>query len=114
MAHQGRTQSNKSHKGDLYWGRLSRDFRRAHYNNGGAYNPVQTTDAKPLTPTPLEMQYDKARIELEGPESKKWPGANWLAEDETYPYDGRSNRTPAKGGHNGSSFKGDSYAQRRN
>ena len=62
--------------------RHSRDFRHCAYINSGAYSNT-TPESLHLKPNKVEMEYDKARIELEGPKSKKWPGASWVEEDET-------------------------------
>ncbi len=71
----------------LYFARLSRGFKWRRHVNSPAYNsfpsPVDEEQVRiQLEPNALEKQYEQARIEYEGPDSKKWPGANWMEESE--------------------------------
>jgi len=67
-----------------YLTRMKRDFKRCHYEYQGTYGTLWPENQVQLKPNRLEMQYVKARIELEGPDSKKWPGADFLAKEATF------------------------------
>ena len=108
-----RRNSTQPHRNkDLYWGRLSRDFKHADYHRGGAYNSVETTHAIPLTPNKLEMEYEQTRIKHEGPNSKKWPGANWVAETTATRHFGSQDSAAGENGHDGGSQEGHDSLQR--
>ena len=76
---------------------MRRCFWHCWHFNSPAYNPFPSpVDANMgrihLIANEVEMEYVKARIELEGKESKKWPGADWVEENEADPRAREPNR----------------------
>lgn len=93
MATQNRTNrkyhKNKESKEERFK-ELRRGFWHCKHFNSPAYNPFPSpVDYQggriQLRSNEVEMEYVKARIELEGKDSKKWPGADWVEEGETNP-----------------------------
>jgi len=79
-SHRGNLGKHKEAAPEAYWERLRSGLSACGWERSGAYRPAHTTQRKILKPNTLEMEYEQTCIELEGPLSKKWPGANRMEE----------------------------------